>query len=50
MRKAERRKLLSDAERKRVAALSDDELLALHDLTHDLMEARHGSRDRHSAR
>ena len=39
--KSQRARLLSPETKALVEALSSDELLALHDLTHELMEARH---------
>lgn len=47
--KAQRRKLLDPNLVVILAALPDDELLAAHDLMHDLMEHRHGTNKRAEA-
>lgn len=47
--KAQRMKLISPELRSVVEALQDDELLAVHDLMHEIMERRYGSAKRSEA-
>ncbi len=44
--KTQRARLIDPGLRAAIEALSDDALLAVHDLTHDQMMARHGTNNR----